>query len=220
MVLLAFLSWAMFDPTDAGLLSAVFFIPPLWFAAVLLGAWSWWRARDTPSLILLFWGGFAAPLMLAIQSGLLQANLLPMAEGGSALAWFAFGLLAYPLCLFCRWLLRLTKAQGAPMQSLTPSFTAQFLRIFVTLLAVVALLLLGDLLFGYGWFTQKTFESWLYFGCSISFISGLVAGPFALLSMLRRSQPFGISIWILAALVTTSVCYLVIFAFIALHSTG
>lgn len=220
MVLLAYLSWAIFDPTDVGLLSAVFFLPPLWFAAVLLGAWCWWRIRNTPTMLLALCGGSAAPLMLAVQSGLLQATVLPIAEGGAALAFFAFGLLAYPLCLFCGCLLKLTKRQVAPSQRLVPSLGAQILRILVTLLAALALLLLGELLLGYGWFEKGAFEPWLYAGCSISLIAGLVAGSFALLSILRRTQPFGMSIWILAALVTTSVCYLVIFAFIALHSSG
>lgn len=220
MVLLAYLSWAIFDPTDAGLFSAVFFLPPLWFAAVVLGAWCWWRGRDTPTLLLAIWGGSAAPLVLAVLGGLVQSNLLPITDGTRSLAFFAFGLFAYPLYLFCTWLLSLTKPPVAPPQRSEASLVAKILGILVTLLAALALLLLGDLVFDYGWFEQGTFEPWLYVGCLISLITALVAGPFALLSMLRRSQPFGISIWILAALVTTSVCYLAIFAFIILHSAG
>lgn len=220
MVLLAYVSWALFDPTNTELLVGVFLLPALWLTALVLGGWCWWCARDTSTLLLALWGVSAAPLMVAIQVGLLQSKLFPLADADSARLVLATGLFVYPLAVFGKFLLRLTKPGAQATERAGASLIARFIQVSVTLLMLLAFLLAIDLLADEGWFGQGTFEPWFYAGASISFVAALVAGPFALLSLVRRNQPLGLSLWILAALLITAGCYFAIFFFIAVNSAG
>ncbi len=220
MVLLVYLSWGIFDPTDIGLLSAFYFLPPLWLVVVMFGIWCWWCARDAASLWLALCGAFATPLMLAIQSGLLQAELLPIAEGTPAYVILGLGLFTYPVVLVVRLLMRLSRPRAEATQPLAAPFSARVVQVWVTLLVVLALLLVGNLFAGGSWLGKGVFETWLNVGLWVSLITGLFVGPLVLLSMLRRSLPLGFSMWILTALVIIALSYFGIFTFIAIHSAG
>lgn len=100
------------------------------------------------------------------------------------------------------------------------SRSARWLARASTLQLLLAALLAGNLFLGGSWLGKGTFDDWLMGGLWLTAGVGLVAGIYAFVSLVRRSQPISLCLWLIAATVLAALCYFAMFAFIALHTSG